>query len=344
MDMTTTYLGIELPHPLMPGASPLVDDLDTVRRLEDSGASMIIMHSLFEEQIRRDEVGTLLSMEQHSESFPEATSYFPDPVEFTLGPDQYLRQIHLIKRAVKVPVVGSLNGSTLGGWLKYAKLIEEAGADALELNVYFLATEEHESGERIERRLLEMLAAVKKNIEIPVAVKLSPYFSSLSHLAAQMDQCGADGLVLFNRFYQPDIDPEMLEVKPTLHLSDPSELLLRLRWLAILSGKILGSLAVTGGVHSGTDAIKAVMAGANAVQVVSALLRKGPEHLSAIRREMEEWLEIHEYDSLEQARGSMRSSSAPDPAAFERANYMKILQSWKPAPGMGMPLKDYGEI
>ncbi|HXI01737.1 MAG TPA: dihydroorotate dehydrogenase-like protein [Candidatus Saccharimonadales bacterium] len=344
MDLSTTYLKFRLPHPIMPGASPLVDDLDTVKRLEDAGAAAIVMHSLFEEQIKKEEIGTLFAMEEHAESFPEATSYFPDPIAFKLGPDQYLEQIRKIKRAVDVPVIGSLNGATLGGWLRYAQLIEEAGADALELNVYFLATEPSESAEKIERRILEMLTAIKKNIGIPVAVKLSPFFSSLSNLATRMDEAGADGLVLFNRFYQPDIDPELLEVVPTLRLSDPSELLLRLRWLAILSGRIWASLAASGGVHSGLDAIKAVMAGAHGIQVVSAILRHGPERLVRIRREMEQWLEEHEYDSLEQARGSMRTQNAPDPAAFERANYMKILQGWRSDGLHEIPIKDPGEI
>ncbi len=344
MDLSTTYLKLRLPHPLMPGASPLVDDLDTVKRLEDAGAAAIVMHSLFEEQIKREEVGTLFAMEEHAESFAEATSYFPDPDEFTLGPEEYLAQIRKIKETVSIPVIGSLNGTTLGGWLRYAHLIEQAGADALELNVYFMATQESESAEKIERRILEMLRAVKKSVRIPVAVKLSPYFSALAHFASELEDAGADGLVLFNRFYQPDIDPEQLEVVPTLRLSDPSELLLRLRWLAILSGRIWSSLGASGGIHTGLDAIKAVMAGAHGVQVVSALLRHGPDRLARIRREMTDWLEEHEYESLEQARGSMRTQSCPDPAAFERVNYMRVLQSWRSDGLHQVPLKDVAEI
>ena len=329
MDLSTTYLGFELPHPFMPGASPLVDDLDTVRRLEDAGASAIVMHSLFEEQIRREQVATARFLDAPAESFAEALSYLPTPETFALGPEQYLEQLRRIKRAVRVPVIASLNGSTEGGWLSYARLLEQAGADALELNVYSLATDFDESGEILERRTLQMLAAVKHAVSIPVAVKLSPFYSSLAHFARRLDEYGADGLVLFNRFYQPDLDIEALEVAPTLRLSDPSELLLRLRWLAILSGRIRPSLAITGGVHSAVDAIKAVMAGADAVQVVSALLKNGPDRLRTLRQDLALWLEEHEYDSLAQMKGSLSLLRCPDPAAHERANYMTILQSWR---------------
>jgi dihydroorotate dehydrogenase (fumarate) len=330
MDLSTTYLGFNLPHPIMPGASPLVDDLDMVKRLEDAGAAAIVMHSLFEEQIVRDQVGTIHGLESHEHSFAEAMSYLPKPEEFALGPDQYLEQIRRIKEMVRVPVIASLNGVTASGWLDYSRRIQEAGADALELNVYHMATDPAESGEMVERRTLDIVRTVKLNVTIPIAVKLSPFYSSLVHFASELDDMNADGLVLFNRFYQPDIDVEALEVTPSLHLSDSSELLLRLRWLAVLSGRVWPSLAVSGGVHTPLDAVKAVMAGAHAVQIVSALLRHGPEHLKTIRDGLEEWLEEHEYESLAQARGSMRLQSAPDPSAFERANYMKILQSWRP--------------
>lgn len=329
MDLSTTYLGFELPHPFMPGASPLVDDLDTVRRLEDAGAAAIVMHSLFEEQIRREQVATARFLDAPAESFAEALTYLPTPETFALGPEQYLEQLRRIKRAVRIPVIASLNGSTEGGWLSYARLLEQAGADALELNVYSLATDFDESGEILERRTLQMLAAVKEAVSIPVAVKLSPFYSSLSHFARRLDSYGADGLVLFNRFYQPDLDIEALEVAPTLRLSDPSELLLRLRWLAILSGRVRPSLAVSGGVHSAVDAIKAVMAGADAVQVVSALLKNGPDRLRTLRQDLALWLEEHEYDSLAQMKGSLSLLRCPDPAAHERANYMTILQSWR---------------
>jgi len=330
MDLSTTYLGLELPHPLMPGASPLVDDLDTVRRLEDAGAAAIVMHSLFEEQIESEQLGTLRVMEAHAESFAEALSYFPRADEFALDPDRYLEQVRRIREAVAVPVIASLNGVSDAGWLEYARLIEQAGADALELNVYYVATEPHETGEHVERRVLDIARTVKAEVGLPVAVKLSPFFSSLAHLADQLDGLGADGLVVFNRFYQPDIDVEALEAVPHLHLSDSSELLLRLRWLAILSGRVRASLAVSGGVHTPIDAVKAVMAGAHAVQMVSALLRQGPAHLRTMRQGMAAWLEDHEYDCLRQMQGSMSLRRCPDPAAFERGNYVRVLQSWRP--------------
>jgi len=330
MNLETTYLGLRLPHPIMPGASPLVDDLDMVRRLEDAGAAAIVMHSLFEEQITREQIGTFNDMEGHAESYAEATSYFPSADSFRLGPDQYLEQIRRIKEMVHVPVIGSLNGVTASGWLDYARLIQQAGADALELNVYYLATDPRETGQDVEKRTIEIVRTVKGAIGIPVAVKLSPFFSSLTHFAYELDDLGVDGLVLFNRFYQPDIDVEALEVVPSLRLSDSSELLLRIRWLAILSGHIWTSLAVSGGVHTPLDAVKSIMAGAHAVQAVSSILRNGPDHIRVLREGIGRWLEEHEYESLEQMRGSMRLQACPDPGAFERANYMRILQGWRP--------------
>jgi dihydroorotate dehydrogenase (fumarate) len=330
MDLSTTYLGFNLPNPLMPGASPLVDDLDTVKRLEDAGAAAIVMHSLFEEQITREQLGHLHAVEMHEDSFAEALSYFPQPQEYRLGPEAYLEQIRKIKAMVKVPVIASLNGTSPAGWLDYAKLIEQAGADALELNVYYLATQAWETSESVERRTLEAVRVVKGAIKIPVAVKLSPFYSALANLAKQLDEAGADALVLFNRFYQPDIDVEELEVVPSLQLSDSSELLLRLRWLAILSGHVKGSLACSGGVHSPLDAIKAVMAGAHAVQLVSALLKREPAYLQTVRTGMERWMEEHEYSSLSQMHASMSHQKSPNPQALERANYMRILQGWRP--------------
>ena len=329
MNLKTEYLGLKLDSPLMPGASPLADSLDMARRLEDAGASAIVMRSLFEEQITREMMGNILAVEEHEESFAEALSYFPKSSEFSLGPDEYLDQLRGICKALSVPVIGSLNGITVRGWLDYAKQIEEAGADALELNVYYLATDPDEESVAVESRTLEIVKAVKTALKIPVAVKLSPFFSALPHFVRELEQAGADGLVLFNRFYQPDIDVENLEAAPTLHLSDPSELLLRLRWLAIVGPAVKIPLAVSGGVHSGLDAIKSVMAGASAVQVVSALLRHGPEHLKRMRAEMEHWMEEHEYESLKQMLGSMSLAHCPDPNAFSRANYMRILQSWR---------------
>lgn len=330
MDLSTTYLGFKLSNPLMPGASPLVDDLDNVKRLEDAGAAAIVMHSLFEEQITQEQLGHLYTVEMHEESFAEALSYFPRPEEYRLGPESYLEQIRKIKGMVKVPVIASLNGTSPAGWLDYAKLIEQAGADALELNVYYLATQAWETSEGVERRTLEALRVVKSAVKIPVAVKLSPFCSALANLAKQLDEGGADALVLFNRFYQPDIDVDELEVVPSLQLSDSSELLLRLRWLAILSGHFDGSLACSGGVHSPLDAVKAVMAGAHAVQLVSALLKRGPEYLRTVREGMERWMEEHEYSSLSQMHASMSHQKSPNPQALERANYMRILQGWRP--------------
>jgi dihydroorotate dehydrogenase (fumarate) len=330
VDLATTYLGFELPHPLMPGASPLVDDLGMVRRLEDAGASAIVMHSLFEEQILAEQREALL-FESHGESFAEAVSYTPDPRIFALGPDEYLEQIQRIRRAVSVPVIASLNGTTPRSWIEYARLIEQAGAHALEINVYYLATDPLEDGEEVERRTIETAEAVKGAVSIPVAVKLSPFFSSFANLARRLDQSGMAGLVIFNRFYQPDIDVEALDVVPTVRLSDSGELLLRLRWLAILSGRVKASLAVTGGVHTALDAIKAVMAGAHAVQMVSALLRRGPEHLRRVREEMAHWMEVHGYESLRQMQGSMNLTRSGNPSALERSNYMRVLQSWSPS-------------
>jgi dihydroorotate dehydrogenase (fumarate) len=331
MDLSTTYLGFNLSSPLMPGASPLVDELDTVKRLEDAGASAIVMHSLFEEQINHEQLGHMLSVEMHEDAFAEALSYFPRPEEYRLGPEKYLEQVRSIKQSVRVPVIASLNGTTPSGWLEYAKLIAEAGADALELNVYYLATNAWETGDQVERRTFDAVRAVTSAVKIPIAVKLSPYFSSLAHLARQLDELGASGMVLFNRFYQPDIDVEELEVVPRLQLSSSPDLLLRLRWLAIVYGHVKADLACSGGVHTGLDAVKAVMAGASAVQLVSALLQNGPQHLAKVRQEMSDWLEQHEYASLAQARGSMSHENCPNPQALERANYMKILQSWRNA-------------
>lgn len=329
MKLTTRYLGLDLPHPFMAGASPLVDDLDLVRRLEDAGSAAIVMHSLYEEQLTGEELTTRRMLELPAESSAEATSYFPRLPAFALGPEEYLEQIWKIKELVDLPVIGSLNGTTPGGWLQYAKLIQEAGADALEVNLYGVPTNPLELGEEVEERAVEVVQSVTRAVSIPVAVKLSPYYSSLAHLAVRLETAGASGLVLFNRFYQADIDPEALEVTPVLRLSDPSELLLRLRWLAILSASGRTDLAVSGGVHSGLDAVKAVMAGAHAVQVVSALLRHGPERLGVLREEFTRWVEEHEYESLGQMRGSMNLSHCPDPRAFERVNYLRVLQGWR---------------
>ncbi|CAG4884931.1 Putative dihydropyrimidine dehydrogenase (NADP+), similar to dihydroorotate dehydrogenase [Georgfuchsia toluolica] len=329
-DLSTCYLGLKLPHPFIVGASPMVGNLDTVRRLEDAGAAAFVMESLFEEQIVMEQGRTLLDIQSHVDEFSEASSFFPEPAEFRLGPQTYLDQIRHIKAAVQVPVIASLNGISASGWLEYAKLIEQAGADALELNVYYVATDPDESGVAVERRTIDIVRTVKRAIRIPVAVKLSPFFSSLAHFAAGLESAGADGLVLFNRFYQPDIDLEELEVRNELHLSDSSELLLRVRWLAILSAQRKLDIAVSGGVHTATDAVKAVMAGARSVQVVSAILKNGPQHLATLRSELSRIVEELGYASLSEMHGCMNLARCPDPAAFERGNYMRILQSWRP--------------
>jgi len=329
MDLATNYLGFRLPHPFMPGASPWGLDLDRVRQLEDAGAAAIVMPSLFEEQIVKESLATTSAMDTPAESFAEALSYFPNVDEFRIGPHEYLETIRKVKQAVNVPVIASLNGVTKGGWLDYAKLMVQAGADALELNVYYLATDVDQTGKAVEDRAIDMVKTVKKAVKIPVAVKLSPFYSSLPHFAAQLAKAKADGLVLFNRFYQPDINIETLETERVLHLSDSSELLLRLRWLAVLSGRIQASLAVSGGVHTGADAVKAIMTGAHAVQMVSALLKNGPKVIEQIRTQVGEWLEQHEYESLAQMQGSMNLMRSPDPSAYERANYVHILQTWK---------------
>ena len=336
MNLSTTYLGLELAHPLITGASPMVDDLDLVRRLEDAGAAAITMHSLFEEQIDTERASTFAQFDAHDGGHAEAQSYFPRTDEYALGPDQYLEQLRRIKAAVRVPVIASLNGVTGRGWTEYARALEQAGADALEVNVYAVATDPGVPGGLVEQRVLDAARLVRHAVTIPVAVKLSPFFSSIANLAQRLDEIGVHGLVLFNRFYQPDIDIEQLDVQPRLKLSDSSELLLRLRWLAILSGRMTGGLACSGGVHTADDAVKAIMAGASAVQLVSVLLKHGPERLTELRQSLERWMTEREYDSVAQMRGSMSLDRCPDPAAFERGNYVRLLQTWRPSQGAGV--------
>jgi len=329
MNMGTRYLGLDLPHPFIAGASPMATELDTVRRLEDAGIAAIVMNSLFEEQLAAEEMGVAKFVESHELSSPEATSYIPNKDIYRLGPEEHLEQIRRIKEAVGVPVIGSLNGTTAGGWLEYAALIEKAGADALELNVYDVVTDPEESGETVENRTIELLRTVRAAVKIPVTVKLSPYYTSLPHFARRLEEAGADGLVLFNRFYQPDIDPEELEVNNSLELSTSSLLLLRLRWMAVLSPLVSCSLSASGGIHTARDAIKCVMAGAHTIQLVATLLRNGPEHARTLREEMTAWMEEREYESLTQMRGSMNLQRCPEPRKYERANYVRILQSWE---------------
>jgi dihydroorotate dehydrogenase (fumarate) len=325
MDLSTTYLGMTLPHPLVAGASPLADDLDGIKRLEDGGAAAIVLRSLFEEQIEQEQMSAD-SLDRHAESFAEATSYFPAPDAFRVGPFQYLELLRRAKESVHIPVIASLNGATPGGWIAYASQIAQAGADALELNLYRIATDPGTSSADIERQAIETVREVKKAVTIPVAVKLSPFYTAFAHLAQELDRAGADGLVLFNRFYQPDIDPEELSATRTLHLSDSSELLLRLHWIAILSGRVRASLAATGGVHTALDVVKATMAGAHVAQMVSALLTLGPAHVRTVLDDLGVWMQEHEWQSLAEMRGNLNLSKVPDTDAYERANYMIMLQ------------------
>lgn len=330
MDLSTRYLGLSLPHPLILGASPLVDDLDAVRRSEDFGAAAIVMHSLFEEQIRA-EAGS--DGAEREESLAEALYYRAHRSELTLGPAEYLEQLRRIKDTVRIPVIASLNGSSSGRWLEFARHLDQAGADALELNVYRVATDPDESAESIERTAVDMLARVKASTSLPVAVKLSPYYTSLSSFARRLTDAHADGLVLFNRFYQPDIDLETRDVAHRLELSTSADLPLRLRWLAVLSAQVDVSLAVSGGVHSGEDAVKALLAGADGVQLVSAILKHGPERFPVLLRELSESLERLGFHSIDQARRSLNLANCPDPKVYERVSYLRILSSWRPASG-----------
>jgi dihydroorotate dehydrogenase (fumarate) len=329
MDLGTRYLGLDLPHPIVPGASPLSDDLDGARRLEDAGAAAIVFRSLFEEQITLEQMAEVHHLDAYDDSFAEAASYFPRLDAFALGTHQYLENVRRARAALGIPIIASLNGTTIGGWIEYAGLLADAGASALELNLYNVATDPAASSAVIEQQLIDTVAAVKQSVAIPVAVKLSPFFTGLAHFARELDEVGADGLVLFNRFYQPDIDPDALATVRTLHPSDSSELLLRLHWMAILSGHVRTSLAVSGGVHTAVDVVKATMAGAHVTQMVWALLRRGPSHIGVILQDLVEWLERHEWHSLTEMRGNMNLLRVPDPEAYERANYMLMLQSWR---------------
>jgi dihydroorotate dehydrogenase (fumarate) len=328
MDLTTTYLGFELKNPIVCGAAPIGANLDSVKHLEDAGIAAIVLPSLFEEEIQRA-VAAHLAMESVGEGFAEANSFFPEPAGYRVGPDDYLELVRKAKDSTEIPIIGSLNGATAGGWIDYATKIQEAGADALELNIFYLPIDPEETGEQVEQRTLDIVTAVKKALTIPVAVKLSPFYSSISNLAKKLDDAGANGLVLFNRFYQPDIDIEELDVVPNLRLSSADELRMRLRWLAILSGKVEASLAATGGAHNASDLIKAVMAGAHAVQLVSALLIHGPEHVRRTLEALEFWMKEHDYESLTQMQGSMGLDKTPNPEGFARANYARILDSWE---------------
>ena len=329
MNLTTPYLGLTLRNPLVVGASPFCDNTQIARQLEDSGAAAVVMRSLFEEQIDAEQRALNHLIETPAESNAEGTSYFPSFAEYQLAPDHYLRQLAHLKKALSIPVIASLNGCRPGGWTDYARRFESTGADAIELNLYQLITDPTLAGDDVEADMLNTVREVAGSVKIPVSVKLSPFHTSPAQFAVALEAAGAAGVVLFNRFYQPDFNLEDLEVNPQLRLSDPSELLLRLRWLAIISPHLRGSLAATGGVHASTDVVKALLAGAHTVQLVSVLLRNGPRILTAILAGLRTWLGEHGYDDLEQLRGAMNLSRCPDASAFERANYIRILQSWR---------------
>ncbi len=328
MDLTTTYLGLKLKNPLVCGASPIGAEVDTLRHLEENGIAAIVLPSLFEEEILAAAQG-VMAMESAGAGFAEASSYLPDPDGYHIGPNRYLDHLKRAKDALSIPVIASLNGTSPGGWTRYAEKMEASGADAIELNTYFLSTDASVSGADVEDQTVAVVRDVAGAVSIPVAVKLSPFFSSIPHIAQRLVEAGAGALVLFNRFYQPDIDIEELEVVPNLRLSSPEELRLRLRWLSVLSGTIKTDFSCTGGAHNAADVIKAVMAGANTVQMVSALLIHGADHVKRTLEAIEFWMTEHEYEGLGQMHGSMNLSKTPDPAAFTRANYMKMLESWE---------------
>jgi dihydroorotate dehydrogenase (fumarate) len=327
-DLTTTYLGLSLRNPLVASAGPLTDTVASMRRLEDHGIAAVVLPSLFEEQLRIQSTALDQALERGAQSFAESLTYFPDMTLYNLGPDTYLESIRKAKAALSVPVIASLNGATPGGWTKYAKQMEQAGADALELNIYAMQTDPGVAGTVIEENYCALVREVASVLEIPVAVKLGPYFTALANLAKRLAAAGASGLVLFNRFYQPDFDLEALEVVPNLHLSTPRELLLRLHWAAILHGRVFADVAITGGVHSTEDVLKCMMAGARASMVTSALLKNGCSWLDDVRAGLAHWMEEHEYESIRQMQGSMSQKSVTDPKAFERANYMRVIGSY----------------
>jgi dihydroorotate dehydrogenase (fumarate) len=327
-DLTTTYLGLSLKNPLVASASPLSKKVSSARQLEDSGVSAIVMYSLFEEQIVQESLKMHRDLTRGAESFAEALSYLPDYGTYSIGPQTYLEQLQKIKQAVSVPVIGSLNGMSTGGWIEYARNIEQAGADALELNLYYLSTSPDLSGAALEDRYVALVQDIRKQIRIPFAVKLSPFYTSLPHFCRRLVEAGADGLVLFNRFYQPDIDLEELDVVPHLVLSTSYELRLPLRWIAILYGRVQADFALTSGVHTAEDMIKAVMAGASVTMVASEFLQKSPARAGEMLTDLNSWLDEHEYRSVSQMKGSMSQQAVAEPDAFERANYMAVLSSY----------------
>ena len=328
MDLTTSYLGLKLRSPLVVSASPLSEEVDNIKRMEDAGAAAVVLYSLFEEQLRQDRLEMNQNLQQGTESFAESLTYFPEPNEFKLGPEEYLKHIAAAKKATRIPIIASLNGSSAGGWTDYAKQIQQAGADALELNIYYIPTDMNLTGTEVEMTYLDILKSVKSNVTIPVAVKLSPFFSNFANMAKRLDQAGANGLVLFNRFYQPDIELESLEVKPNILLSTPMAMRLPLRWIALLHGKLKASLAATSGIHRASDALKMLLVGADVTMLCSTVIRHGIPQIAMIEREMVEWLKEHEYESINQLKGSLSQKNCPEPAAFERAQYMKALTGY----------------
>jgi dihydroorotate dehydrogenase (fumarate) len=322
-------MGLKLKNPIVAAASPLSKNVDNYKRMEDAGIAAIVNHSLFEEQLLKENEAADYFSTLGSESSAEALTYIPEVGMYGIDPKEYLDHIRIAKKAVKIPVIGSLNGFSMGGWIKYAKRLEEAGADGLELNIYFVPTDPDFSGSSIEKNYLEVFTAIKATVKIPVAVKLSPFFSSIANMAKRLDVVGADALVLFNRFYQPDIDLENLEVVPNLILSTPHDMRLPLRWIAILHGRIKASLAATSGIYNAQDVIRMIMVGADVTMLCSVLLKNGIEYAGEILREMGKWMEEHQYESVKQMKGSMSQKSCPKPDAFERGHYMKILQSYQ---------------
>lgn len=329
MDITTSYLGLKLKSPIVPSAGPLSEDVSKIKEMEDAGAGAAVIYSLFEEQLEHEEFELDHHTSSPAESYAEATSYFPEAFEYKTGPEEYLEHIRKAKDAVDIPIIASLNGKSLGGWIDYAKKIEEAGADALELNIYELATDINKKCEEVEKKYIHIVRRVRSEIKIPIAVKMHPFFSSVANIANELSEGGADGLVLFNRFYQPDINLETLEVEPNVLLSTPMAMRLPLRWIAVLHGRIKADLAATSGIYSAEDVIKMIMAGANVTQVLSCLLKYGIGHIAEVITNMQKWMEEKEYESIEQMRGSMSYLKVDDPAKFERANYMKVLHSYK---------------
>jgi dihydroorotate dehydrogenase (fumarate) len=332
MDLTTNYLGLKLRTPLVVSASPLSEEIDNIKRMADAGASAVVLYSIFEEQLRQDRLELNRNLENGTNSFAEALTYFPEPKEFRLGPEEYLKHIAAAKKATKIPIIASLNGSSNGGWTSYAKQIQQAGADALELNIYYIPTDLHLTGTEVELTYLEILKEVKAAVKIPVAVKLSPFFSNFANMAKRLDDAGADGLVLFNRFYQPDIELETLEVKPNLLLSTPMAMRLPLRWVAILHGKLRANLAATSGIHRAVDVVKMLLAGADVTMLCSTIIRHGIPQIAMIERDLVDWLEEHEYESVAQIKGSLSQKNCAEPAAFERAQYMKALTGYSLPP------------